>query len=135
MLYNEKTEIGTIKYDVQIIGNIVKKIVFDMNQGIQFATSKGRPLKVSELPGVDDNGFLDVSIEDGNIDIEIYIIIRFGTSINNVAEEITAGLRRFVPEITGLTPNLVNVVIKGVISKNSSKRNIEVKSYADGTAQ
>lgn len=131
MLYNEKTDLGTIKYDVQIIGNIVKKIAFEVNNGIQFATSKGRLLKISESPSIDDNSFFDAKIEGDLIDIEVYIIIKFGTSINLVAEAMTKELRRLVPEITGLTPDLINIVIKGVMSKNFSKRNIEVKSYAD----
>lgn len=135
MLYTEKTEIGTIKYGDQIIGNIVKKIVSEMDNNIQFATSKGRPLKTADLPSVDDYNYLSSKIEGDSIDIELYIIIKFGTSINSVADEISAGLRKLVPEITGLTPNLINVVIKGVMAKNFSKRNIEVKSYANDTSK
>ena len=135
MLYNEKTDIGVIKYDNQIIGNIVKKIVSEMDGRVQFATSKGRILKTSEKPSTDDYSFVDATIVDDEIKIEVYIVVKFGTSINKVADEITAELRDILPKITGKNPNIINIVIKGVVSKNFSKRNIEVKSYADDNTE
>lgn len=135
MLYKEKTKIGTIKYDNQIIGNIAKKIASDMDNRIIFATSKGRPIKTTEKPSEDDFSFVDAQINGESMDIVLYIIIVFGTSINKIAEEFTAGFRDLVPTITGLKPNLININIKGVQSKNLSKRSIEVKSYADDSTK
>ena len=136
MLYDEKTDFGIIKFDRQIIGNIVKKIVFEMDGRVLFANVKGRPIKTSENPSVDDFAFLDAVSSNGKtVDIKLYIVVKFGNSIAMAADEIATGLRDLVPKITGLVPDEINVVVKGVISKNFSKRNIEVKSYADDSSK
>ena len=53
-----------------------------------------------------------------NIDIEIHIIVEYGTHINSVAESVTKTVRFHVEKAVGLKVNTINVHVAGLRVSN-----------------
>jgi uncharacterized alkaline shock family protein YloU len=131
MLFKETTEFGIIRYDRHIIGNIIRRVVGQMNGRAILSDSKGRMRKgVTAKPNSDDISFMELKREKEVIDLTLYIVIKFGAGIRHTATEISAMLRTEITKITGMSVGEIKVVITGVLSKNLSKRHIEVTDHA-----
>lgn len=74
-------------------------------------------------------------IEIGNIkqrlDISIYVVLKFGASIKKTTEAAAEEVRKAVYEATGSDPRRIRIVITGVQSRKTARRNIEVEKFYD----
>ena len=57
---------------------------------------------------------IKVISQDDEIQITLYVIVEYGTSINQVAQSTIDQIRYFVEQETGLTVTKVNVLVEGV---------------------
>jgi len=130
MLYREKTDSGKIKYDEIIIGNIARRVIADTEGRALASDAKGRLIKGGPGPGSNDNLIVDALFHDGALNVKMYIIIRFGSSISKVTDDIDRSFRAAVPTVTGAAVGDLSIFVKGLLSKNISKRNIEVTTHA-----
>ncbi|MDR0596325.1 MAG: Asp23/Gls24 family envelope stress response protein [Clostridiales Family XIII bacterium] len=128
MLYKERTEKGKIKFGGNIIGGIARRVIADTDGRALAADSRGRIVK--GLNGAGDDQVVDAGIEGGALNVKLYIVVRFGSSISKVTADIDRAFREAVPAITGLDVGELNIFVKGLISKNVTKRNIEVTTHA-----
>jgi hypothetical protein len=131
MIYKERTEFGSIGFGDTVPGNAVKRVVSGMDGKLLLSNPKGKPLRSSGKPFGDDYSFIETYYKNGCVNITLYVILRFGVSITVAVNELDEGVRREVAAITSMRPNRVKIVITGVLSKNLSKRNIMVETYAD----
>jgi uncharacterized alkaline shock family protein YloU len=131
MLYSERTPLGGIQYGKRVVASIVRRVVAGQNGNVKLSGPRGRLSKAAQRPESEDNSFLDVRMGDGSFDIEVYLILRFGCSIKKTAADIGARLRRDVEVITGLPVARLNIIFVGVLSRNLSRRYIEVTTHAE----
>jgi uncharacterized alkaline shock family protein YloU len=131
MIYKESTEFGSIGFGDTVPGNVVKRVVSGMDGKLLLSNPKGKILRSSGKPFGDDYSFIETDYKNGSVDITLYVILRFGVSITGAANELDEGVRREIANVTCMRPNRVKIVITGVLSKNLSKRNIVVETYAD----
>ncbi|MDR2610531.1 MAG: Asp23/Gls24 family envelope stress response protein [Clostridiales Family XIII bacterium] len=134
MSYKETTEFGTIKINDAVPGGAVRRVIADMEGRVLLSTPKGRPIRPPARAANDDYSFIETEYADGSVDVTIYIILRFGGSIQAAVQEVAAGVRAELPNVLGLKPDLVRIVVTGVQSQNLSKRNIVTETYADADA-
>jgi uncharacterized alkaline shock family protein YloU len=127
-MYKETTEFGTIKISDSVPGSAVKRVVANMEGRVLLSTPKGRQ-------SGDEHSFIVTEYADGRVDITLYIILRFGVSIQTVARELADGVRAEIPRVLGISPNLIRIVITGLQARNLSRRNIVVETYADADAE
>jgi uncharacterized alkaline shock family protein YloU len=130
MLYKEKSGHGRIKYGENIIGVIARKAIAGTDGRAVPSDAKGRHIKGDGASGSADDAIVDAEFAGGALNAKVYILVRFGSSISKVCEDIDRDFRRAVPGITGAEVGELTIVVKGLLSKNISKRNIEVKTYA-----
>jgi uncharacterized alkaline shock family protein YloU len=131
MQITETTGLGTIRYNRQIIGNILRHIVERMDGRVILADSKGRMRRGAAKPNNDDVSFIEVTRDQGAMDITLYIVVKFGAGIQRAAAEISDSARTEIPQMTGIPVDCVRVVVTGVLSRNFKKRHVEVVSHAD----
>ncbi|MDR0518489.1 MAG: Asp23/Gls24 family envelope stress response protein [Clostridiales Family XIII bacterium] len=131
MLYKEKTDRGKIKFGGNIVGCIARRVIADTDGRALAADSRGRIVK--DRHGAGDEQVVDAHIEGGALHVKMYIVVRFGSSISKVTGDIDRAFREAVPAITGLDVGELSIFVKGLISKNVTKRNIEVTTYAGDT--
>ncbi|MDR1293235.1 MAG: hypothetical protein LBJ91_07585 [Clostridiales Family XIII bacterium] len=130
MLYKEKTERGRIKYGENIIGGVARRAIAATDGRAAPSDAKGRHIKGDGASGSADDAIVDAAFAGGALNVKMYVLVRFGSSISKACEDIDRDFRAAVPGIIGAEVGELTIVVKGLLSKSVSKRNIEVKTYA-----
>jgi len=124
-----ETSTGSISVAKTVIGRIVIRSVKKFSDKVVISNHKGKlPGLVNKIGGGDVINNMDITMGENGLDLRIYVVINFGTSIgkltNNLIEEIHTRIKEFID----VEPNSVAIVVTGVISKQqTARRNIEVK--------
>lgn len=129
MLYKLETADGTISVDKAVIGKIIAEAVGQFKGKVFISNHRGKVISgfASRL-GMDDIGFMEIDLgKGGGLEIRFFILIKFGTSINRVTEQLIATIKQNAEEITGLEVDSIAVVVTGMVSKHTVRRNIEVR--------
>lgn len=128
MLYKEETENGSITIEKAVIAKIVSETVAQFNGKVIISNYKNKTTTFAAKIGVtDDINNMDISMGSKGLDIKLYVMVRFGTSIGMVTNTLINDIHKNVCRYTSIEPNSVAVVVTGTISKNIAKRKIEVR--------
>lgn len=128
MLYKEETENGSIIIEKAVIAKIVTETVFQFNGKVLISNYKNKATTFAAKIGVtDDINNMDIAMGEKGLDIKLYIVVKFGTSIGMVTNTLINDIHDKVYELTSIEPNSVAIVVTGMISKNIARRNIEVR--------
>ena len=128
MFYKIETEDGYITIEKNVIGKIIIEEVKNFDGKILIANHKGRvPGIVSKIGGLDDISHLEIMMGPKGLDVRVYIVIRLGSSIGRLTNQLIDGIQYKIKELTAIEANSVAVIVTGIISKQLAKRNIEVK--------
>ena len=109
-MYKRTTEIGSITLSKNVIGNIITDAISEMNGKLVLCNSKGK----TGMLEIKNMTFVEISRENENPDIKIYVLVRFGTSISLITEMLIDAVKLRVRVVTGISPETVAVVVKGV---------------------
>ena len=92
------------------------------------SSHKGKvPGLVSRIGGQDELNHLEITNGQKGIDIRVYVVVRFGTSIGAVTNQLLDSIQERVKQYTDIDLNSVAVIVTGMVSKQVAKRNIEVR--------
>nr|WP_315019731.1 Asp23/Gls24 family envelope stress response protein [uncultured Aminipila sp.] len=128
MLYKEETENGSIIIEKAVIAKIVTETVFQFNGKVLISNYKNKATTFAAKIGVtDDINNMEITMGEKGLDIKLYIVVKFGTSIGMVTNTLINDIHDKVYELTSIEPNSVAIVVTGMISKNIARRNIEVR--------
>ncbi len=128
MLYRLETINGAISVDKAVIGRIIADAVGQFKGKVLISNHKGKVVSgFAAKLGVEDINYMEISLENDSLDIRFFILIRFGTSINKVTEQLIGTIKKNIEEITGLEVNSLAVVVTGMVSKHTARRNIEIR--------
>lgn len=129
MLYRLETMSGAISIDKAVIGKIIAESVGQFKGKVLISNHKGKVVSgfAAKLGVMDDISYMEIILGKNGLDIRFYILIRFGTSINKVTEQLIRTIKENTEEITGLEVNSIAVVVTGMVSKQTVRRNIEVR--------
>lgn len=61
---------------------------------------------------------VEVKFDGKAVNIDLYIIVEYGTRVKSVASSVADGVRYHVEKMTGLTVNQVNVHVRGLRVSN-----------------
>jgi len=128
LLYKLETENGSISIDKAVIGKIITDTVDLFNGKVLISNHKGKVSSfVSKLGVNDDVNNIEINMGKNGLDIRLYVVIRFGTSISMVTEHLIQSIKENIELITNLEANSIAVVVSGMFSKHFVRRNIEVR--------
>lgn len=121
------TDLGTITVTKWVIGKIILDIVEEFEGKVIISNHKGKvPGIVSKISGMDEINTMELDMTEEGLDIRIFVVLRFGTSITRTTNLLVDTIHERIKELTGIAPNSVAVVVTGMISKNIAPRHIEV---------
>ncbi|WP_206459165.1 Asp23/Gls24 family envelope stress response protein [Anaerovorax sp. IOR16] len=133
MLYKVQTENGTITVFKEAIAAIITRVMEQFDGKVLIANQKGKFSNLmAKIGGKEDGGTIEITNGKKGLDIRIYVLIRFGSSINKTTELIIDQIKTEVEKGTDIPVNSVSVVITGVVSKQVARRNIEIKKETRG---
>jgi uncharacterized alkaline shock family protein YloU len=130
LLYKVETSVGSVSITKTAIGSIVIKSAQNFKDNLKISNQKGKIPKFTKKIGGGDAtvNSLDITMSSNGLDIRIYVVMNFGTSIGTVTNELIEEVYNQIEKLTGTAPNSVAVIITGMIAKKQvARRNIEVK--------
>lgn len=120
MFYEVKTRNGTITVDKTVLGNIIRREAGAFRGKVMLSNAKGKPVG-------DDVGFFDCIWSDGGaFELRVFVILQFGSSISAVTGDLINGLRSRIEALTGIRAERICIAVKGMLSKNISRRDLEI---------
>ncbi|WP_312353401.1 Asp23/Gls24 family envelope stress response protein [Aminipila sp.] len=128
MLYRNENEHGCIILEKAVFAKIVTEIVAQFNGKVLISNYKNKATTFAAKIGVtDDISNMDIVMGEKGLDVKLYIVVKFGTSIGMVTNTLIKDIHDKIYEFTSVEPNSVAIVVTGMISKNIARRNIEVR--------
>lgn len=128
MLHKFETDQGSIFIDRAVISKIIIEAMEQFRGKAWISNHKGKILSSTSKSNMgDDKNYSEISIGEKGMDVRIYIVIRFGTSINKVTEQLITTIKNNIEEFVGIEANSIAIVVTGMISKQMARRNIVVK--------
>lgn len=129
MLYKEETADGSITIGKAVIAKIITETVAQFQGRVRISNYKNKAMNFAAKIGVtDDMNNMDISMGPKGMDIRLYIVVKFGTSIGMVTNKLISDIHQKVYQYTSVEPNSIAIVVTGTMSKNIARRNIEVRS-------
>ncbi len=110
---NETTPIGSIHVSPQAIASIAYHSAL-RSYGVVGLAAKNVANGLAQLLSKDPTHGVDVSYDGQNINVDIYIIIEYGTRIKSVANSVANTVRYHVEKAMGLPINEINVHVQGL---------------------
>ena len=123
MAYHEENENGRIRIGRGVIEGVCARVIDGFKGRILVSDPKGR-LQGGAGRAEDSKGFARARIREGKIDVKLYLIVQFGTSMRDSARALAKTLREEFPVQTGLEVGLVTMVFVGTLAEKLHKRNI-----------
>ena len=110
---NETTPIGSIHVSPQAIASIAYHSAM-RSYGVVGMAAKNVVDGLAQLLSKDPTHGVDVRYDGQNINVDIYIIIEYGTRIKSVANSVANTVRYHVEKAMGLPINEINVHVQGL---------------------
>lgn len=127
-MYKIKTDKGNIIIGKLVIARIVKDAMQKHNPYVYLVNKKcsssvefGMEYKENVV------NFIDVAVKNENLDVNLYVVLKFGKSIKEVTKELFFDIREALKKSIETEPREITIQIVGVKSKEISKREIIVK--------
>jgi uncharacterized alkaline shock family protein YloU len=114
---NETTPIGSIHVSPQSIATIAYQSALS-SYGVVGMAAKNVVDGLAQTLVKDPTHGVEVHYDGHNIDIDIYIIIEYGTRIKSVANSVANTVRFNVERALGLPINEINVHVQGLRISN-----------------
>lgn len=127
MLYRFETEYGTISITRAVVVRIIQEAVGKFHGKVYISNAKGKVITgfISRIGYFDDSANIEITMGSQGLDVRIFIVIRFGTSIGMVTSQLIEEIQSNITNFTGLKPNSVAIVVAGTLSQHLKRRNIE----------
>ncbi len=112
--------LGKIEVSPQAIASIVGQAVLECYGVVGMAPKHPRDDFAEILPGSNFRRGVDVHVAEGQIVIDLYVVIEYGTRVSQVAQGIKNRVKFTIEHATGLPVAQVNVHVQGLrVSTNS----------------
>lgn len=127
-MYKIETHCGIVRISKAVIGDVIKDALADFHKSVYLVNRKGAGMGSFGWPYRPGAGnLIEVSAKE-RIHITVYVIIRFGVSIEAMTEKMSAAMRGALADKLELEPDSLIIHILGVKSKDIAKRNIMIKA-------
>ena len=129
MLYSEINGQGTISIHTSVICQLIEEMVETEFSGrVWISDKQGQDssfiMKIGAQDVTDD---IEMYLENGQLFVKLYVVLRFGLSIKQVTNALIGRLKETIAENTAIPVREITVVVAGVMSRQLARRNIEIR--------
>lgn len=123
-----RNEHGAIAVNKGVIERMIIEDLLEMGDDVILCSRKGKPIgeKHSRFMDPDYLDAIELTEKKGVVRIRIFIITKLGSSISDIAEQIFEQIESDYDTLQLDRPGFISVNIRGVMSDQVIKRNIEV---------
>ena len=124
----ERNEHGAIAVNKGVIERLIIEDLLSMSDALIMCTKKGKPIKEKPSRFFDPDYYDAVEIYEKKhaVRVKVFVITEFGRSISGIADEVFSKIEEIFEMLKLGKPGQITVSIKGVMSDQVIKRNIEV---------
>ncbi len=128
MIYRLETDYGSISLDKAVIVKIITEAINYFDGRVMLSNHRGKVSSLAtKFSGTDDSSYLDINLDDQSLNLKIFIVIKLGTSIKRVANQLIDTIKKNIAEMIGIESTTIAIVVTGIASKQVAKRNILIK--------
>lgn len=110
-----QTELGKIAISEDVIATVAGFAALDSYGLVGMASQKKVKDSISDLLGRENPGRgVQVVVNDDEVNVELYIIVGYGTKISEVAHNVMEKVKYTLDQTLGITVDRVNVIVQGV---------------------
>ncbi|MBX6352236.1 MAG: Asp23/Gls24 family envelope stress response protein [Thermoflavifilum sp.] len=110
-----ETSLGRITVTEDVIATIAGLAAMDCYGLVGMASRRQVKDSLSELLGRDNPGRgVEVRITNDEIEVDLYIIVSYGTNIYEIAQNVRDKVRYVLNETVGINVDRVNIFVQGV---------------------
>lgn len=109
----EQASLGTIDISTTAVTTIASQAI-NQCYGVVGMANKNVMSGLTHLLSRDSKPGIDVTIEDGHVEIDVYVIVEYGVNIRTVAHSIQHTVKFHVEKALGLPVEAVNVFVQGL---------------------
>ncbi len=118
---------GHVTLALPVFARIAVETARSFPEIVMITNAKGKRMRIGRT-GRESLNFIEVDVvSEQQVSVRLCVILRFGRSIKGVAEEFGKRLRENVKELTGFSVSDITLVVTGVKSKNTARRQLEIK--------
>ena len=117
-------KLGMIEISPLAVSTIAAQAI-NQCYGVVGMSSKNLVNSISTMLSSDNRRGINVTIEEEQIDIDVYVIVEYGVNIRAVAESIQHTVKFHVEKSLGLPVESVNVFIQGLRMKKEKPQKKE----------
>lgn len=118
------TEIGKIIFDYEFLANIAGISALDCD-GIAGMSSRNIKDGISDLFGRENlSRGVEIHFSDEQLYIELFVVVRYGSIIKDVAANVIKKVKRTIEEVTGLQVAEININVQGIQTDHASPQEI-----------
>ncbi|NPA92691.1 MAG: Asp23/Gls24 family envelope stress response protein [Chloroflexi bacterium] len=114
---DDRTPLGTIRISPRVIAAIAHQAVLK-SYGVVGLAPKNLVSGIAHALAKDPTEGIEVRYDEGGIEIDLYIIVEYGTRITAVANSAANLVRYHVEKTVGLPVKAVNVHVRGLRVSN-----------------
>ena len=126
----KNTELGEISVSDDILLDVLEEATVSgsLKDLIWLSTSRGKIQSTIRLVSDQDiiNSIFITYDEKGGATLKFCVVVKFGVSIRTVTKELADEIAARTKELTGIYPREITILIAGVRSKNTVRRNLKV---------
>ncbi|WDL97408.1 Asp23/Gls24 family envelope stress response protein [Alicyclobacillus sp. ALC3] len=110
-----ETPLGTISIAEDVVATLAGLAAIDCYGLVGMSSRRQVKDSLSELLGRDNPGKgVEVQISDDGVDVDLYIIVSYGTNIYEVAQNVREKVRYVLNQSIGIQVDRVNILVQGV---------------------
>ncbi|MBR2540990.1 MAG: hypothetical protein IKE85_09255 [Mogibacterium sp.] len=123
-----RNEHGAIAVNKGVIERMIIEDLLEMSDTVILCSKKGKPIKDNPNRFLDPDYFdaIEVYEKRQEVRVKVFIITVFGFSISDIADEIFTRIEKDFELLKLKKPGVISVNVRGVMSHQIVKRNIEV---------
>ncbi|MDQ0190847.1 Asp23/Gls24 family envelope stress response protein [Alicyclobacillus cycloheptanicus] len=110
-----ETALGTITIAEDVVATLAGLAAMDCYGLVGMASRRQVKDSLSELLGRDNPGKgVEVRIDNDFVEVDLYIIVSYGTNIYEVAQNVREKVRYVLNQSIGIQVDRVNILVQGV---------------------
>lgn len=126
-----RNDYGAIAVNKGVIERMIVEDMLSMNDVIVLSNKKGKPIKEKPTPFIDPDYYDAVEVTDkkGQVNVKIYVVVKFGNNISRMADRIFDSVERDFAMLRLGKPSVISVKVRGIsgiMNDEIVKRNIDI---------
>ncbi|MDR3304578.1 MAG: hypothetical protein LBS85_00895 [Clostridiales Family XIII bacterium] len=124
MIYREDNGQGAIEVNLRVVESLCGRVIDGFDGRVIVSDPRGKFRRGAERNPEEGSGFVKARVKEGRLNLQLFLIFKFGTSVRESASVLAKRLRAQIPLDIGIEAGFISMVFVGTLSEKLSKRRV-----------